>query len=92
MTDKKSAKSKDASKPKADVKAKAARCPMCRRAAATATFSPFCSKRCADADLSQWLTGGYRVPVQDEPDTDELDGGAADVSDDANGDTSRRLH
>ena len=39
-----------------------ARCPMCKRDEVE-TFRPFCSKRCADADLSQWLTGGYAVPT-----------------------------
>jgi endogenous inhibitor of DNA gyrase (YacG/DUF329 family) len=25
-------------------------------------FRPFCSKRCADIDLGQWLKGGYAIP------------------------------
>jgi len=25
-------------------------------------FRPFCSKRCADLDLGQWLKGGYAIP------------------------------
>lgn len=27
---------------------------------------PFCSKRCADIDLSRWLNGVYAIPVTDE--------------------------
>ena len=38
-----------------------ARCPICGQPAADA-FKPFCSKRCADADLLTWLKGGYAIP------------------------------
>ncbi len=45
-------------------------CPICgeetRREA-----RPFCSRRCADVDLRQWLTGGYSVPVSDLDETEE---------------------
>jgi len=37
------------------------KCPMCGRPAELA-HRPFCSVRCADADLGRWLTGQYRVP------------------------------
>ncbi len=37
-----------------------ARCPICKRPALT-EFRPFCSKRCADVDLSRWLTGSYAI-------------------------------
>jgi hypothetical protein len=36
-------------------------CPSCGKPAVKA-FRPFCSKRCADADLGRWLTGAYVVP------------------------------
>ncbi len=39
----------------------AAPCPICGRPA-EARHRPFCSVRCADADLGRWLTGQYRVP------------------------------
>jgi uncharacterized protein len=26
-------------------------------------YKPFCSKRCADVDLSRWLKGTYAIPV-----------------------------
>lgn len=32
-------------------------------------FRPFCSKRCADVDLSRWFTGAYVVPGP-APDTE----------------------
>lgn len=38
-----------------------AACPICGRPAQP-TQRPFCSIRCADADLGRWLTGSYRVP------------------------------
>ena len=37
-----------------------------------AAFHPFCSKRCADVDLSRWLGGVYAVPAEEqEPDEPE---------------------
>jgi endogenous inhibitor of DNA gyrase (YacG/DUF329 family) len=27
-------------------------------------FRPFCTRRCADLDLGQWLKGGYAIPVE----------------------------
>lgn len=36
-------------------------CPICRRPGVRA-FRPFCSKRCADADLGNWFSGAYAVP------------------------------
>lgn len=48
----------------------APRCPICGKPR-EATFKPFCSKRCADVDLSRWLGGRYAIPAQEE---DEGDG------------------
>lgn len=42
-----------------------AKCPMCGRPVEQAQ-RPFCSRRCADADLSRWFSGDYRIPVEDE--------------------------
>ena len=44
------------------------RCPICGKPALAET-RPFCSRRCADVDLSRWLGGAYRIPV--DPDSDE---------------------
>ena len=44
-------------------------CPICGRPAVPA-LRPFCSKRCADVDLSRWLGGVYRIESRDPPDTD----------------------
>jgi hypothetical protein len=41
-------------------------CPICKRKT-DADYRPFCSKRCADVDLSRWMTGSYAVP-SDDPD------------------------
>lgn len=35
------------------------------------SFRQFCSKRCADVDLQRWLTGGYRIKTDEEPDPGE---------------------
>jgi endogenous inhibitor of DNA gyrase (YacG/DUF329 family) len=36
-------------------------CPICKKPAQKA-YRPFCSKRCADADLGKWFSGAYAVP------------------------------
>ncbi|MBX2806175.1 MAG: DNA gyrase inhibitor YacG [Hyphomicrobiales bacterium] len=33
-------------------------------------YRPFCSKRCADADLGRWLKGDYAIPVMEDDDED----------------------
>jgi hypothetical protein len=43
------------------------KCAMCGRPV-EAEFKPFCSKRCADADLAKWLGGDYKVPTNEQPD------------------------
>jgi len=48
-------------------------CPTCGKPAA-ARYRPFCSKRCADVDLSRWLGGGYVVPGHEPADPEELAG------------------
>ena len=58
---------------------KGKRCPLCGRPA-QADFKPFCSRRCADKDLGQWLTGAYRVPTEEAP--DDRDGAPEGLGDD----------
>jgi hypothetical protein len=41
-------------------------CPICGRPAVKA-HRPFCSARCADADLGNWISGRYRFPTDEEP-------------------------
>ena len=48
------------------------KCPTCSKRAIH-EFRPFCSKRCADVDLSRWFTGQYAVPAVEDPDPDEID-------------------
>jgi uncharacterized protein len=48
---------------------KGMKCPICT-APAEAALKPFCSSRCADADLSRWLRGAYAIPGGDA-DADE---------------------
>ena len=45
-------------------------CPLCRKPSLHA-FRPFCSKRCADLDLSRWLNGVYAVPAAPTDDGDD---------------------
>lgn len=53
-------------------------CPICDKDSVPA-FRPFCSRRCADVDLSKWLSGSYAVPSQDPEDAeralDEIENG-----------------
>ena len=49
---------------------KGGRCPICR-APTEQAFRPFCSRRCADVDLSRWLGGAYAIA-----------GGGADADED----------
>lgn len=45
-------------------------CPICG-GMALATYHPFCSERCRERDLNQWLSGGYAIPaVEDDEDPD----------------------
>ena len=53
-----------------------ARCPICS-APTEAAFRPFCSRRCADVDLSRWLRGAYAIPGRADVDEDGDDTTAA---------------
>jgi endogenous inhibitor of DNA gyrase (YacG/DUF329 family) len=48
---------------------KQAACPICRKPV-TDPYRPFCSKRCADIDLSRWLKGVYVIPGKVDDDED----------------------
>lgn len=37
------------------------KCAQCNKKPVNAEYRPFCSKRCADLDLGQWLKGGYVI-------------------------------
>ncbi len=39
-------------------------CPICHHATSH-EFRPFCSRRCADVDLGNWMTGAYVLPGTD---------------------------
>jgi uncharacterized protein len=60
------------------------KCARCRKQPVLAEYRPFCSKRCADADLGSWLNGSYAIagaPVEDADDTPQAPGRAADEDD-----------
>ncbi|KAJ02897.1 DNA gyrase inhibitor YacG [Sulfitobacter mediterraneus] len=42
-------------------------CPICAEDS-TAKYRPFCSRRCADVDLSKWMNGNYAIPSRDPED------------------------
>jgi endogenous inhibitor of DNA gyrase (YacG/DUF329 family) len=49
------------------------KCPICGKPRVE-QFTPFCSTRCRDRDLMQWLSDGYTLPGTraDEPDDEEV--------------------
>jgi len=55
------------------------RCPICG-APPEPAYRPFCSRRCADVDLSRWLRGAYAIPTQSADDEEDgsspADGGS----------------
>lgn len=44
-------------------------CPSCNKPL-DLKYRPFCSKRCADLDLGQWLNEGYKIESDEEDQTD----------------------
>ena len=48
------------------VRVSAPKCVRCAKPV-EARFRPFCSQRCADIDLGAWVTGSYRVPLNEGP-------------------------
>ena len=50
-------------------------CPICGDPRSE-RHRPFCSTRCADADLQRWLSGRYFIPVaadEEQPEVTEYD-------------------
>ena len=45
------------------------KCPICGKPA-THDVRPFCSKRCADVDLSRWFKGSYAIPATEAEEGD----------------------
>lgn len=45
-------------------------CPICSKPAQT-PYAPFCSRRCADVDLSRWLKGSYAIPGKGGEDAED---------------------
>ena len=54
-----------------------ARCPVCGKPA-DRVLHPFCSKRCANIDLNQWLSGGYAIPGRPAEEADDNPSGKDD--------------
>jgi len=49
---------------------KGRKCPICSKPMEQ-EFHPFCSRRCANLDLGNWLGETYRVPTDDPAEMDE---------------------
>lgn len=49
------------------------KCPICKKNTVE-IYKPFCSKRCADIDLSRWFSEDYRLSSEprDEGEVEEL--------------------
>ena len=47
-------------------------CPLCGKNAQD-KYGPFCSSRCANLDLGNWLNEDYRVPVIEDDDLDDIE-------------------
>lgn len=45
-------------------------CPICS-GEVDQKYRPFCSRRCADIDLSKWFSGAYAAPSQDPEDVEK---------------------
>jgi endogenous inhibitor of DNA gyrase (YacG/DUF329 family) len=62
-----------------EARKKATACPICGKKQIV-DFRPFCSKHCADIDLSRWLGGRYAIPgapadrVEADPSDEETGG------------------
>jgi endogenous inhibitor of DNA gyrase (YacG/DUF329 family) len=61
------------------------KCSICGRPTVP-DYRPFCSRRCADVDLSRWLRGAYAIPDQVESE----DGETADPDGQTEGDKGER--
>ncbi len=46
------------------------KCPICGKPTAP-EHEPFCSRRCADIDLGNWLNDSYKLPAQLEEEDEE---------------------
>jgi endogenous inhibitor of DNA gyrase (YacG/DUF329 family) len=47
------------------------KCPICRKNE-TVEYRPFCSKTCADEDLSHWLSERYVLPTQNSDEDESI--------------------
>jgi len=52
-------------------------CPICDKSSTRANY-PFCSKRCADIDLSHWLSGSYVIASAEEGLSSDPEAGGED--------------
>jgi endogenous inhibitor of DNA gyrase (YacG/DUF329 family) len=68
-------------------RSKRAKCPICGKPPA-AGYRPFCSRRCADVDLSRWLSGSYVIGGP----ADARDAENAPPADEAAGDKDGERH
>ncbi len=58
--------------PETETSHKSRPCPICSAPYAL-TYRPFCSRRCADVDLSRWLSGRYAIAGGDADEDEDGD-------------------
>lgn len=51
-------------------------CPICKKPLVSSELQPFCGDRCRKIDLGNWLGEGYRVPAEEDTDSEEAGDGA----------------
>jgi len=66
----------------------AATCARCGKPV-VARYRPFCSRRCADIDLSRWLNGAYAIPAHTPPDDAEIAAARGETGEDGTDPTRR---
>lgn len=49
-------------------------CPICKKQSQKEVH-PFCSKRCAQVDLGNWLTENYRIETDERPESTDSSNG-----------------
>jgi len=57
-------------------KARLVACPRCGKSVRWSEenrYRPFCSERCKMVDLGAWANEAYRIPVEDTPESRDVD-------------------
>ena len=66
-------------------------CPICGAARAE-KYAPFCSVKCADRDLANWLSGNYAIPAADDDEDTQDESEVIEAIDSRDSNGSKRIH